>query len=132
MSYLFGRTLVVLGIVPIATGLYGVLTGSGGIPGGDAAGANVESELRFLYALWIAYGATAIYVGLRAPQSRAAVGALAAVLFAAGVARAIAWIAEGRPDTAFVVLMVLELAIPPLLVAWQGRSLGTREVESAR
>ena len=130
MSYLFGRTLAVIGIVPIATGLYGVLTGSGGIPGGDAASANVESELRFLYALWIAYGAAAVYVGLRAPQSRAAVGALAAVLFAAGVARAIAWIAEGRPDTAFVVLMVLELAIPPLLVTWQGRLLGTREVES--
>jgi Domain of unknown function (DUF4345) len=132
MSNLFGRTLVVLGIVPIATGLYGVLTGSGGIPGGDAASANVESELRFLYALWIAYGAAAIYVGLRAPQIRAAVGALAAVLFAAGVARAIAWIAEGRPDTLFVVLMVLELAIPPLLVAWQGRLLRTGEFESVR
>jgi hypothetical protein len=122
MSYL-GRTLVVLGVVPIATGLYGVLTGSGGIPGGDAAGANVESELRFLYALWVAYGVAAIYVGLRAPQSRMAVGALAVVLLGAGVARAIAWMAEGRPDTVFVVLMVLELAIPPLLVAWQGRLL---------
>jgi uncharacterized membrane protein YoaK (UPF0700 family) len=125
MSYL-GRTLVVLGVVPIATGLYGVLTGSGGIPGGDAADANVESELRFLYALWVAYGVAVIYVGLRAGESRVAVGSIAAVLFAAGVARGIAWIAEGRPDTVFVVLMVLELAIPPLLVAWQGRLLRTR------
>jgi uncharacterized membrane protein YoaK (UPF0700 family) len=125
MSYL-GRTLVVLGVVPIATGLYGVLTGSGGIPGGDAADANVESELRFLYALWVAYGVAVIYVGLRAAESRVAVRSIAAVLFAAGVARAIAWIAEGRPDTVFVVLMVLELAIPPLLVAWQGRLLRTR------
>jgi hypothetical protein len=126
MSYL-GRTLAVLGCVPIATGLYGVLTGSGGIPGGDAAGANVESELRFLYALWVGYGAAVIYVGLRAPESRAAVGAVAGVLFAAGVARTIAWIAEGRPDTGFVVLLALELAIPPLLVGWQGRLLMPRE-----
>ncbi len=124
MSYL-GRTLVVLGVVPILTGLYGVLTGSGGIPGGDAADANVESELRFLYALWVAYGVAVIYVGLRAAESRVAVGSIAAVLFAAGVARAIAWIAEGRPDTAFVVLMALELAIPPLLVVWQRRLLET-------
>jgi hypothetical protein len=125
MSYL-GRTLVVLGVVPVATGLYGVLTGSGGIPGGDATDANVESELRFLYALWVAYGVAVIYVGLRAAESRVAVGSIAAVLFAAGVARGVAWIAEGRPDTPFVVLMVLELAIPPLLVGWQGRLLRKR------
>jgi len=129
MSYL-GRTLIVLGCVPIATGLYGVVTGSGGIPGADTTGANVESELRFLYALWIGYGAAVIYVGLRAADSRAAVGALAAVLFAAGVARAIAWIAEGRPDTGFVVLLALELAIPPLLVGWQRRLLRSAEKDS--
>ena len=130
MSYL-GRTLVVLGCVPIATGVYGVLTGSGGIPGGDSAGANVESELRFLYALWVAYGAAAVYVGLRAADSRAAVAALAAVLFAAGIARAIAWIAEGRPDTVFILLLALELAIPPLLVVWHGRLLRNGEDEPA-
>jgi hypothetical protein len=131
MSYL-GRSLIVLGVVPILTGLYGVLTGSGGIPGGDAADANVESELRFLYALWVAYGVAVIYVGLRAAESRMAVSSIAAVLFAAGDARAIARIAEGRPDTVFVVLMVLELAIPPLLVVWQGRLLRAGEVESVR
>ena len=119
---LFRRTLVALGVVPMATGLYGVLTGSAGIEDG-AASVNVESELRFLYALWIAYGAAAIYVGLRADGSRAAVTALAAVLFAAGVARGIAWIAEGRPGTVFVVLMILELAIPPILIGWQSRLL---------
>ena len=126
MSYL-GRTLAVLGVVSIGTGLYGVVTGSGGIPGDHATTANVESELRFLYALWIGYGAAAIYVGLRAPGSRAAVVALAAVLFAAGIARGVAWIAEGRPSTLFVVLMALELVIPPLLVAWQDRVLSPRE-----
>jgi hypothetical protein len=119
---LFGRALCALSVVPIATGLYGVLTGSGGIEDG-AASVNVESELRFLYALWIAYGAAVLYVGLRAPDSREAVAALAAVLFATGVARAVAWIAEGRPDAPFVVLMVLELAIPAVLVLWQRRVL---------
>ena len=107
-------------MIPIATGLYGVVTGSGGIEDGTAS-VNVESELRFLYALWVAYGGAVVYVGLRASRSRAAVGAIAAVLFATGVARGIAWIAEGRPDTAFVVLLALELAIPPVLVVWQAR-----------
>lgn len=119
MEPLFPRALIAAGLVPIFTGLYGVATGAGGIEGGDGTSVNVESELRFAYALWVAYGGAVIYVGLRAWQSRAAVGAIAAVLFATGVARAVAWVAEGRPDTTFVVLLVLELALPLVLVGWQ-------------
>jgi Domain of unknown function (DUF4345) len=119
MERLFPRALIAAGLVPIATGLYGVATGAGGIEGGDGTSVNVESELRFAYALWVAYGVAVIYVGLRAWRSRAAVGAIAAVLFATGVARAVAWVAEGRPDTTFVVLLVLELALPLVIVGWQ-------------
>lgn len=122
MARVFSRTLIALGFVPIVTGLYGVATGGGGIEGGEGTSVNVESELRFAYALWIAYGVAVIYVGLRAWRSRAAVGAIAAVLFAAGVARAVAWIAEGRPDTEFLVLLALELGLPLLLVLWQRRA----------
>lgn len=113
-----------LGLVPIATGLYGIGTGAGGMTGENAAAVNVDNELRFIYAFWVAYGAAWVYVGLRAPESRAAVTALAAVLFAGGLARAIAWVDEGRPDTLYVVLMALELAIPPVLVGWQRAVLG--------
>jgi hypothetical protein len=124
MERLFPRALIVAGLVPIFTGLYGVATGGGGIEGGDGTSVNVESELRFAYALWVAYGVAVIYVGLRAWRSRAAVGAIAAVLFATGVARAVAWVAEGRPDTTFVVLLVLELALPLVMVGWQRLALG--------
>ena len=119
MERLFSRALIVAGLVPVATGLYGVATGAGGIEGGDGTTVNVDSELRFAYALWVAFGAAVIYVGLRAWRSRAAVGAIAAVLFATGVARAVAWAAEGRPDTTFVVLLVLELGLPLVMVGWQ-------------
>jgi hypothetical protein len=121
----FARTLTILGLVPIATGLYGVALGASGMEGASDAAVNVDNELRFLYAFWIAYGVGFVYVGQRAPENRAAVTALAAVLFVAGVARAISWVAEGRPDTFYVVLMALELAIPPVLILWQRRVLSS-------
>jgi hypothetical protein len=46
---------------------------------------------------------------------------LAAILFVSGLARAIAWIDDGRPDDLFVGVMAVELALPPLIVAWQAR-----------
>ena len=109
------------GAVPVLTGIYAVLTGSGGIPGENEAGASVESELRFYAVLWIAFGAALIWTAPRAARETKLVRALMAVLFAGGIARAIAWAAEGRPDGLFVVLLVLELAIPPLVVLWQRR-----------
>ena len=125
MERLFPRALIVAGLVPVATGIYGVATGAGGIPGGDGTSVNVESELRFAYALWVAYGVAVVYVGLRAWRSRAAVGALAAVLFATGVARAVAWAAAGRPDAEFLALLALELVLPPVMVGWQRLALRT-------
>jgi Domain of unknown function (DUF4345) len=115
----FARALTILGLVPIATGVYGIAFGASGLEGASGAAANVDNELRFLYAFWVGYGAAIVYVGLRAPENRAAVTAIGVVLFAAGVARAISWVAEGRPDTFYVVLMALELAIPPVLILWQ-------------
>jgi hypothetical protein len=107
--------------VAIVTGVYGVATGSGGIPGTHDADASVESELRFLYALWVGYGVALLGVVPRVATATAAVRLLAAILFAAGAARAIAWIDAGRPDTLFVVLMIIELVLPPLVIAWQAR-----------
>lgn len=102
-------------------GVYGVSTGSDGIPGTHDADTAVESELRFLYALWIGYGVALLGVVPRVVTATSAVRLLAATLFAAGVARAIAWIDVGRPDTLFVVLMVIELVLPPIIVAAQAR-----------
>jgi Domain of unknown function (DUF4345) len=123
MNGIFRRILTALGLVPIATGLYGIALGAGGLEGASDAAVNVDSELRFLYAFWIAYGIAIVLVGLRAPENRAAVAAIAAVLFLAGIARAISWIAEGRPDDFYIVLMALELTIPPALVLGQRRVL---------
>jgi uncharacterized protein DUF4345 len=113
--------LAVGGAVAIATGAFGVVTGVDGLPGDTAGSASAESELRFLYVFWIAYGIALILVAPRVDAETLAVRALAAILFAAGLARAIAWLDAGRPAALFVVLMVVELVLPPVIVAWQAR-----------
>jgi hypothetical protein len=113
--------LLVAGAVPIVTGVFTVLTGAGGIPGENETSASVESELRFFAVFWIAYGATVIWTAPRAARETTLVRALMAVLFLGGIARAIAWAAEGHPHGLFIVLMAIELLLPPAIVLWQSR-----------
>jgi hypothetical protein len=113
--------LTVGGVVVVATGIFGVVTGADGMPGDNVSSASVESELRFLYVFWIAYGVALIRIAPHAVTETRAVRALALILFIAGLARAFAWVDVGRPDGLFVALMIVELVVPPLLVVWQAR-----------
>jgi hypothetical protein len=61
------------GAVAIATGVFGVVTGVEGIPGDSGADASVESELRFLYVFWIAYGLALLRVAPRVDTETIAV-----------------------------------------------------------
>jgi Domain of unknown function (DUF4345) len=109
------------GLVAIGTGLFDLTTGIDGLPGESAASGTAESEFRFLNVFWIGYGAALLRVAPRAALETWAVRTLMALLFAAGLARVLAWVAVGRPDDLFVALMVIELVVPPLVVLWQAR-----------
>jgi hypothetical protein len=60
-------------------------------------------------------------VAPRADRDSAAVQALAGALFFAGLARALGWLAVGKPHPLHRGLLVIELAGPPAIVAWQKR-----------
>ena len=96
-----------------------MLTGPEGQLGGEAVNANVESEYRFYAGLWIGYGAVAWTLAPRAAREPGVLAWLMGILFAAGVARAVAWVAAGTPDPLFLVLMALELGVPPMLLLAQ-------------
>ncbi|HEX6117488.1 MAG TPA: DUF4345 domain-containing protein [Solirubrobacterales bacterium] len=126
MSYpaerrLLQALLAVLGATAAVAGLFAVLSGPDGQLDGAAVGASIDSEYRFYAALWLGFGAVALALVPRVERETLAVRALAAVLFAAGVARVLAWIDTGRPHGVFLALLALELAIPPVLVVWQAR-----------
>lgn len=117
--------LTAIGVVAVAAGLFAVVTGIGGMPGDHPASPSVDSELRFFAVFWMAYGVVAIRVAPRAHLQTTAVRGLALALFVAGIARAISWLDVGRPDSLYLVLLALELGLPPLLVAWQARLAAT-------
>jgi Domain of unknown function (DUF4345) len=118
------RALLYLGgSVATAAGLHTVLAGSRSVPGQGPANASVESELRFYAAFYVAYGLAALRVAPRADSDAAAVRGLAGALFLAGLARAGGWLAAGRPHPVQRVLLGIELAGPPIVVAWQSRLL---------
>ena len=109
------------GVVATAAGLHTVIAGARSIARQGTANPSVESELRFYAAFYVAYGVVALHVAPRADRDTAAVRALAGALFLAGLARAGGWLAVGRPHGLQRGLLVIELAAPPLVVAWQGR-----------
>jgi hypothetical protein len=109
------------GAVATMAGLHTVLAGAKSLPRQGLANPSVESELRFYAAFYFAYGIAVLRVAPRADRDTAAVRALAGALFLAGLARAAGWLARGRPHRVQVVLLAIELAAPPSIVAGQAR-----------
>jgi hypothetical protein len=109
------------GAVATVAGLHSVAAGARSIAGQNMANASVESELRFYAAFYVAYGVAALRVAPRADRDGPAVRALAGALFLAGLARGSGWLAAGKPHPLQRGLLVIELAAPSAIVAWQKR-----------
>lgn len=110
------------GAIATAAGVHTVVAGARSLPGQERANASLESELRFYSAFYVAYGLAALRVAPRADRDTTAVRALAGALLLAGLARAGGWLTAGKPHTLQRALLIVELAAPPVLVAWQMRA----------
>lgn len=124
--------LIVLGVSAVVIGLSIVLLGP--TPTGQATEAlfafasraprlltepftpTADSELRFYAPFWVVYGGLLVHTARDLRRWRERVPLLAAVFFAGGVGRAIAWWRVGPPHPAFLSLMIIELALPPVLM----------------
>jgi hypothetical protein len=76
----------------------------------------MDSEIRFYAAFWAAYGIVTIAVARDLARFGHWVPGLALVFFAGGIARAISLTAVGAPHPLFIVLMAIELVLPPILI----------------
>jgi len=89
-------------------------------PGEGAWPAVMDSELRFYAALWGAYGVILVTVARSLDIHGRWIPWLALVFFLGGLGRALSMVLVGPPHPMFVVLMGLELALPPLImVVWR-------------
>jgi len=82
--------------------------------------ATMDSELRFYAALFVGFG----LLCLRAARDPAKHGGdipwLMLVFFAGGLGRVVSWINVGAPHPFFLTLIVVELALPPvILLLWR-------------
>lgn len=86
---------------------------------GGKVSANVDSELRFYAAWYAAAGVLLLRTVRRVESEGTTIRAICAVLFVAACSRVISIIAVGAPHPMFLALMVVEFAIPVLVVPWQ-------------
>ena len=111
--------LVLLGAVALCFGVLGVLTGASLLSGGDTASASVDSELRF-YAAWYAGAGLLLLATVRRVESEGKrIRAVCAVLLLAAIGRVLSIADVGRPHVIQLLLMVIEFAIPVIVVPWQ-------------
>jgi Domain of unknown function (DUF4345) len=111
--------LTILGLVAVVFGTLTVFTGGAGVIGGGEVSASVDSELRF-YASW--YAAAGVMMLRAVPRVESAgttIRALCIVLVIAACARVISIMVIGTPHPVFLVLMIVEFAIPVVIVPWQ-------------
>lgn len=113
------QTLRVLALVPIVAGLATAVFGSEAVRWGGETDVNVESELRFYSVFYVGYGIYLWSLAPRVAERGRELSWAAAILFCGGLARAIGVAVDGRPATDYLVLLAIELALPPVLVAWQ-------------
>jgi hypothetical protein len=115
-------TLGALSVIPLLSGLAGMLVGAKSLPGDNSRlDASADSEYRFVNAFWFAT-APAIWVAIpRIEQRTGFVRRLTAVVFVGGLARLVSWRTAGRPHFAFIAATALELVGVPAVMVWQSR-----------
>jgi hypothetical protein len=114
--------LVLLGSIAVAAGSAGILLGP--VLGPDTApvGPDVDSEYRFLSAIWLSWG-LALWWSSRRLHARVAVTRvllLAAV--AGGLARLVSALVVGWPNPVLRAALAVELLVVPAVVLWHAHA----------
>src|SRR5688572_21994742 len=111
--------LMILGVVAVAAGLWGVVTGGDGVLDHGEFSNEVDSEFRFFAAWYVAGGVFAFRAARQPADETVTIRILFGALFLAGCGRALALVTVGAPHPSQVMLMVTELVLPVVVIPWQ-------------
>ena len=113
------RVVAVAGLVPVGAGLTGVLLGARLT--GDAVSVSADSHFRYLSGLLLGIGlifwSTIPRIEARARLFRI----LTLIVVLGGLGRLLGLVLTGLPSLPMLGGLVMELAVTPLICAWQGR-----------
>jgi hypothetical protein len=116
---LLQQTVGILAVIPVATGLYGVLFGQALT--GDRVSISAESHFRFLSGLLLAVG---LCYWSTVPAIEAKTGRfrlLSLLVFLGGLGRLAGLLLTGIPSLAMLGGLFMELLVVPVLCLWQTR-----------
>lgn len=112
-------------LLPCATGLLDMVRGvralspaGAVIPGRVATDPVINSQFKFLGAIWFGYGLTLWRASADLHANAGLFRLLMGILFLSGIGRAAAAVEFGRPGPLFTGAMVLELVGAPLVLLW--------------
>lgn len=122
----FFVTLFLVSLVPIVTGLEGMLTGVSGdfyavqLDPGAPGNVLLDSNVRYFSGVWLGVGIALLAILFTSiERSRRAFAFLAAAIFLGGVGRVLSWLAFARPHPLFLLFTALELLFPLFLLWWR-------------
>ena len=111
-------SLTIVGAVAVTFGTLGVLMGGDGVLHGGHVSANIDTEMRFFAAWYVGGGLFTVRAARRLETEGTTIRIICAVWFLAACGRALSIVTKGAPDALFIVLMVVEFAIPLVVLPW--------------
>lgn len=118
--------LAVLGFIPIFTGGLSIILGVGAlsavgglVPSEAVNNVVVDSEIRFLGAIWFGIGVIVYWVIPAIDKQTTLFRLLIGGIFLGGIGRLLSALSVGIPPIQFIGVIVLELIGMPLLLLWQ-------------
>jgi hypothetical protein len=112
----FQAFLALFGVIVIGISLAHLAIGPQAIIGGVAVNPTMAGEDRFFAGLLLCYAITLLWCARDVQHKRVYVELLAGAFFVGGIGRLLAVLLDGTPHPFYVAMLMLELALPPLMV----------------
>ena len=116
MRQAFQVFLALFGVIVVAISIAHMAIGPRAIIGSVAVNPTMAGEDRFFAGLLLSYGIALLWCSRDVQRKRAYVNVLAAAFFVGGIGRSLAVLIDGAPNPFYVAMLVLELALPVLMV----------------
>ncbi|KQP52254.1 MULTISPECIES: DUF4345 domain-containing protein [unclassified Methylobacterium] len=115
------RVVAVAAIIPVASGLFGILFGLGGVGGDSLSQISADSHFRYLSGLLTGIGIL-FWSCVPAIESKSRLFRfLTLVVVLGGLARLLGLYLTGLPSAVMLGALAMELVVTPLLCLWQMR-----------
>lgn len=126
---MFRTVIALVGLLVMAAGVYYVIAGTRGLPGPQGVeDPTIESNYRYFASLMVGIGGAFVAIAIKFEWANV-LWFVCAMLFIGGIGRVVSWALVGTPHVLLIVLMILELAIPPVLVVWHRWVMKTQQLK---